>query len=151
MENQNEAPDPSIVLPVCVDCQPHKRRTPNVDEGLVDPASNLKDDLYKTELCHHFMEFGFCKYGSRCCFAHSEAELRPKPKTYQKHDKIPCMAYHNEGYCPYGERCRFQHSPKSPKVFLTFLQHVKVSDDGDEIITSEEVFIEDMGSVNPEA
>lgn len=40
---------------------------------------------YKTELCIHYIKNNYCKYGTRCCFAHGEYELRPnavKDKVY---------------------------------------------------------------------
>ncbi|CAG7838656.1 unnamed protein product [Allacma fusca] len=64
---------------------------------------------YKTELCRPFEEFGTCKYGDKCQFAHGAAELRrmtrhPKYKTEQ------CKTFHTLGLCPYGHRCHFIHN-----------------------------------------
>ena len=68
----------------------------------------LKTELYKTELCHKFQETGSCWYGSKCHFAHGEAELRP----VQRHPLYKteyCRMYHMLGHCNYGTRCRFIH------------------------------------------
>ncbi|KAM8854445.1 mRNA decay activator protein ZFP36 [Synchiropus picturatus] len=83
------------------------------------PSSNLpaqvqpmlSSNRYKTELCRGFQETGSCKYGSKCQFAHGEAELRglyrhPKYKTEH------CRTFYNFGYCPYGSRCHFIHEEK---------------------------------------
>lgn len=35
-----------------------------------------RSDMYKTELCKHYMRTGGCKYGSKCQFAHGYGELR---------------------------------------------------------------------------
>lgn len=83
------------------------------------PSSNLLPQVqpvqasnrYKTELCRGFQETGSCKYGSKCQFAHGEAELRglyrhPKYKTEN------CRTFYNFGYCPYGSRCHFIHEEK---------------------------------------
>lgn len=31
---------------------------------------------YKTQLCRHFQKNGVCNYGTGCCYAHGEHELR---------------------------------------------------------------------------
>lgn len=64
---------------------------------------------YKTELCRPYEEFGTCKYGDKCQFAHGSNELRrmsrhPKYKTEQ------CKTFHTLGLCPYGHRCHFIHN-----------------------------------------
>ena len=38
--------------------------------------SVAKSDMYKTKLCHNYMETGKCKYGRVCQFAHGRKELR---------------------------------------------------------------------------
>jgi len=67
--------------------------------------------LYKTELCDRFEEFGECKYGPNCQFAHGEDELKKKPKIVQPSafKTVLCDNYWGEGFCPYGIKCRFVH------------------------------------------
>lgn len=43
----------------------------------------VHNSLYKTELCRSFEEFGTCRYGNKCQFAHGAHELRP----VQRHPK----------------------------------------------------------------
>lgn len=81
---------------------------------------------YKTELCRPFQEYGFCKYGDKCQFAHGEHDLREVPR-HPKYKTELCRTFHARGFCPYGSRCHFIHSldearkatesgrPKSPK------------------------------------
>ncbi|XP_061775212.1 mRNA decay activator protein ZFP36 [Nerophis ophidion] len=84
------------------------------------PASNLpaqvppmlSSNRYKTELCRGFQETGSCKYGSKCQFAHGEAELRGMYR-HPKYKTEPCRTFYNFGYCPYGSRCHFIHEEKS--------------------------------------
>lgn len=62
----------------------------------------------QTELCRSWEEFGSCRYGSKCQFAHSREELRP----VQRHPKYKteiCRTFATTGTCPYGTRCRFIH------------------------------------------
>lgn len=40
--------------------------------------------LYKTELCRAFSKDGFCRYNSKCQFAHGLEELRANPNASQK-------------------------------------------------------------------
>lgn len=65
--------------------------------------------LYKTELCRSWLETGTCRYGSKCQFAHGEADLRPIPR-HPKYKTEICKAFHTTGTCPYGTRCRFIHT-----------------------------------------
>lgn len=88
---------------------------------------------YKTELCRPFQEYGYCKYGDKCQFAHGEHELRVLPR-HPKYKTELCRTYHSSGFCPYGPRCHFIHNldearkptesistaPKSPKKTLSF-------------------------------
>ncbi|XP_075905775.1 uncharacterized protein LOC142903818 [Nelusetta ayraudi] len=83
------------------------------------PSSNLPPQMqpmaspnrYKTELCRGFQETGSCKYGSKCQFAHGEAELRGLYR-HPKYKTEPCRTFYNFGYCPYGSRCHFIHEDK---------------------------------------
>lgn len=48
-------------------------------EIVLEPAHhNKRPELYKTELCRSYSEFGVCKYGLRCQYAHGLEELLPK-------------------------------------------------------------------------
>ncbi|XP_019741588.1 mRNA decay activator protein ZFP36L1 [Hippocampus comes] len=71
----------------------------------------LSSNRYKTELCRGFQETGSCKYGSKCQFAHGEAELRGMYR-HPKYKTEPCRTFYNFGYCPYGSRCHFIHEEK---------------------------------------
>lgn len=71
----------------------------------------VSPNRYKTELCRGFQETGSCKYGSKCQFAHGEAELRGLFR-HPKYKTEPCRTFYNFGYCPYGSRCHFIHEDK---------------------------------------
>lgn len=71
----------------------------------------VSSNRYKTELCRGFQETGSCKYGSKCQFAHGEAELRGLYR-HPKYKTEPCRTFYNFGYCPYGSRCHFIHEEK---------------------------------------
>lgn len=64
--------------------------------------------LYKTELCRTFKEFSFCKYGTKCQFAHGIHELRT-PQRHPKYKTEFCKKFCLQGECPYGSRCNFIH------------------------------------------
>ncbi|KAF3692852.1 mRNA decay activator protein ZFP36L2-A [Channa argus] len=78
----------------------------------------LSSNRYKTELCRGFQETGSCKYGSKCQFAHGEAELRGLYR-HPKYKTEPCRTFYNFGYCPYGSRCHFIHEEKISEVSLS--------------------------------
>ncbi|KAG7381971.1 mRNA decay activator protein zfp36 [Phytophthora pseudosyringae] len=72
------------------------------------PKNGTKSSLYKTELCKRFSEFGNCRYGAKCQFAHGMAELRHVVR-HPKYKTTKCKSYWGSGHCPYGSRCRFIH------------------------------------------
>ncbi len=79
-------------------------RTKSVDEN--KPTSTAR---YKTELCRPFQDYGFCRYGDKCQFAHGEDDLRLLPR-HPKYKTDLCRTYHTRGFCPYGSRCHFIHN-----------------------------------------
>jgi len=70
--------------------------------------SKFNAELFKTEICRSWSEFGICPYGHNCRYAHGLAELRVKPKPHWKYKTERCKKFLN-GYCPYGSRCCFVH------------------------------------------
>ncbi|XP_003386486.1 PREDICTED: mRNA decay activator protein ZFP36L2-A-like [Amphimedon queenslandica] len=64
---------------------------------------------YKTELCRPYQEYGYCKYGEKCQFAHGMHDLRSLPR-HPKYKTELCRTFYSTGYCPYGSRCHFIHS-----------------------------------------
>uniref|UniRef100_A0A8C6T6W6 mRNA decay activator protein ZFP36 n=1 Tax=Neogobius melanostomus TaxID=47308 RepID=A0A8C6T6W6_9GOBI len=77
-------------------------KEPEFGSQILDP------ERYKTELCRTFERDGFCGYGAKCQFAHSNRELR-SPSRNSKYKTEPCRAFHIIGYCPYGTRCQYVH------------------------------------------
>ncbi|XP_050508311.1 protein TIS11 isoform X2 [Diabrotica virgifera virgifera] len=72
-------------------------------------ATTVNTSRYKTELCRPFEEFGVCKYGDKCQFAHGMSELRSLAR-HPKYKTELCRTYHTVGFCPYGPRCHFVHN-----------------------------------------
>lgn len=72
-------------------------------------ATTVNTSRYKTELCRPFEEFGVCKYGDKCQFAHGISELRSLAR-HPKYKTELCRTYHTVGFCPYGPRCHFVHN-----------------------------------------
>ena len=68
-----------------------------------------KDPKFKTELCKTYNQFGSCKYGNKCHFAHGEEELLPK-MTSSYYKNTTCKTFIEKGFCLYGERCNFKHN-----------------------------------------
>lgn len=60
-------------------------------------------------MCKNFLEKGFCKYGNKCAFAHSMAELRSKVAKTTAYKTEKRENFHLKGYCSYGERCQYVH------------------------------------------
>lgn len=72
-------------------------------------AAAVNTSRYKTELCRPYEEFGVCKYGDKCQFAHGLGELRSLAR-HPKYKTELCRTYHTVGFCPYGPRCHFVHN-----------------------------------------
>jgi hypothetical protein len=64
---------------------------------------------YKTEICKNFEIYNFCKFGSRCCFAHGKSELRKKKDFNDFYKTKICKHFNENGFCPYGNRCQYFH------------------------------------------
>lgn len=71
--------------------------------------TTVNTSRYKTELCRPYEEFGVCKYGDKCQFAHGVQELRSLAR-HPKYKTELCRTYHTVGFCPYGPRCHFVHN-----------------------------------------
>ncbi|RIB06124.1 hypothetical protein C2G38_2007434 [Gigaspora rosea] len=63
-------------------------------------------------MCLSWKERGSCRYGNKCQFAHSDAELR-KVSHHPKYKTEICKTFWKNGTCPYGERCCFIHKDKT--------------------------------------
>lgn len=64
--------------------------------------------LFKTEICRSFHDYGRCKYGSKCQFAHNLNELR-EINRHPRYKTQYCKTFQEKGSCPYGSRCCFIH------------------------------------------
>lgn len=82
----------------------------------LDKAHQMNIELFKTEMCRSWTEFGICPYGNICRFAHGYGELRTRPKPH-KYKTEMCKKFLS-GYCPYGSRCCFVHNPKERQRIL---------------------------------
>lgn len=76
----------------------------------LEKSHQMNIDLFKTEMCRSWTEFGICPYGNICRFAHGYGELRTRPKPH-KYKTEMCNKF-LAGYCPYGSRCCFVHNPR---------------------------------------
>ncbi|KAJ0870273.1 putative transcription factor C3H family [Helianthus annuus] len=77
-------------------------------------SSSSGGKSYKTELCVSYLQnSGFCRYGSKCQFAHGTKELHPVPFSYKSMAETPCKNYSLSGTCSFGSKCRFLHHETS--------------------------------------
>ena len=75
-----------------------------------------RSELYKTELCLSWEEWGACPYDAKCQFAHGAAELR-FVRRHPKYKSEFCREFARTGSCIFGTRCRFAHSPEERALF----------------------------------
>lgn len=78
-------------------------------------------EKYKTEICKNYEQSKFCKFGSNCCFAHGETELRTKFVSNEFYKTKICRHFEHSGFCPYGQRCQYFHF-QSNRVYSEILE-----------------------------
>ena len=69
------------------------------------------DKKYKSELCKNWIETSYCRYESRCRFAHGQHELT-EAAMVSYNDKFKsknCRTFYQTNFCMYGPRCIFRH------------------------------------------
>ncbi len=93
---------------------PARQAGPGSEAGSAGQSARFDahNPLYKTELCRSYEEFGQCRYGNKCQFAHSLEELRPVQR-HPKYKTEVCKTFATTGTCPYGTRCRFIHQTRT--------------------------------------
>ena len=64
---------------------------------------------FRTEMCKNFEQYGHCKYGDECSFAHGKQQIMNKSDVPVLYKTKLCKKYMQNGYCPYGQRCQFIH------------------------------------------
>ncbi len=73
-------------------------------------------DKYKTKYCNNYPErLQDCEYGSYCCFAHSDAELKVELSHNLEMDEDFFMYYFKTGWCPFNHEhnkaaCVYAHN-----------------------------------------
>jgi len=69
--------------------------------GSPTAAAGPSSKKYKTEMCKNILEFGYCKFGTNCHYAHSEGERNPPcAKELRKDDQLllPCSIMVSTGF-----------------------------------------------------
>ena len=103
------------------------------------PPKPKSGALFKTQLCRHFEQKGFCNMGENCSFAHGTEELKEappgsvptqsynsysgysqQPKSYtpsyggatdssRYYKTVLCKHFEQTGQCQFGVNCKFAH------------------------------------------
>ncbi|KAH7575631.1 hypothetical protein ACOSP7_004585 [Xanthoceras sorbifolium] len=89
-----------------------------VMDGILVSSNN--SGFYKTEICRSWEDFGKCRFGAKCQFAHGKEEVRPTRFSVMKNKSEICKSYIT-GSCLYGSKCHFVHQmmTDSALVFTT--------------------------------
>ena len=86
----------------------HRKRSPPHRKG-------EEDTTKKTEMCNNFLEFGTCRYGQKCRYAHGQQELKQTFRGYGW-KRVKCRNYHGIGICMFGVRCNFIHDESEEEL-----------------------------------
>eukprot|EP00820_Chromera_velia_P003104 Cvel_16490.t1-p1 / transcript=Cvel_16490.t1 / gene=Cvel_16490 / organism=Chromera_velia_CCMP2878 / gene_product=Cleavage and polyadenylation specificity factor, putative / transcript_product=Cleavage and polyadenylation specificity factor, putative / location=Cvel_scaffold1271:46015-51211(+) / protein_length=1099 / sequence_SO=supercontig / SO=protein_coding / is_pseudo=false len=84
--------------------QPEQQQSSGGGSAAAAAAGVTKDQWYKTKMCP-FFERGRCYYQDSCCYAHSDAELRPLPDLNKT---SLCKKFAKTGECN-DSACPFAH------------------------------------------
>jgi len=104
---QMSIPEPALHLLGLDKDKPAWTRIPASDTACcLKQVGTVATNLRKTKFCRNVQQQGWCKYGEKCDFAHTVAELRIRPD-YKK-SKL-CAYFAAKGRCKAGDRCRFAH------------------------------------------
>lgn len=76
---------------------------------------NEADAKYKTAMCTHWFETGYCHFGDKCQFAHGKVEQANVVRNglNQKFRTKDCTSFFYKKLCMYGIRCTFRHEHSS--------------------------------------
>lgn len=66
----------------------------------------------KTEMCRNWEMNGFCRWGTKCSYAHGEDELVKKTHLPRNFMTRTCDTFHKDGFCSFGKRCQFMHAER---------------------------------------
>eukprot|EP00056_Hartaetosiga_gracilis_P005510 m.85541 g.85541 ORF g.85541 m.85541 type:complete len:342 (+) comp12193_c0_seq2:257-1282(+) len=87
----------------------------------------------KTTECKHWAKTGTCKFGDMCDFKHSPKVALPPRRRHQKRSSKECRDWAKTRTCKYGDMCNFTHSPVQQVLQKQQKQHLRISDDVDEV------------------
>ncbi|XP_074379389.1 uncharacterized protein LOC141720708 [Apium graveolens] len=72
--------------------------------------------FYKMEICQSWEDFGSCRYGAKCQFAHGKEELRPTRFSNKSKLQTQICKSYTSGSCSYGSKCHFIHQQNDLSV-----------------------------------
>ncbi|XVE49591.1 hypothetical protein DITRI_Ditri01bG0094200 [Diplodiscus trichospermus] len=76
--------------------------------------------FYKSEICRIWEEFGHCRYGSKCQFAHGKEEIRPSCFTFRSKSEAQMhKSYGSTASCTYGSISRSLHPVRETAAIIT--------------------------------
>ncbi|KAL1113997.1 hypothetical protein V6Z11_D02G227200 [Gossypium hirsutum] len=135
-----------------------------MDEVLVASDSNIVGSgsssssgsvgYYKSEICRAWEEFGHCRYGSKCQFAHGKEEVRPACLPFKTKSEAQYKTYGSTVSNAYSSKPRLLHPVTETAAFITqkdsFANPVYTGPSFSTTIKPEETIINSLSTVQPE-
>ncbi len=103
--------------------------TANYKQNSIVTPKEAEADVqkFKTEMCKNWIEFGYCRYGKKCQYAHGEHELHETQElVHHKYKSKLCKSFHTKNFCPYGLRCQFKHDSREFEQVHNFAYKYRV-------------------------
>ncbi|XP_038681165.1 zinc finger CCCH domain-containing protein 14-like isoform X2 [Tripterygium wilfordii] len=103
---------------ILVGSVPAGRASRSASSLSLDSGGGLSSNTSPGKICRFWMEFGYCRYGYNCQFAHGKEELRPgrfpnksKPENLPMRQSFPGTGSspYGTGLPPYSPKSRFGH------------------------------------------
>ncbi|KAI3752814.1 hypothetical protein L2E82_24851 [Cichorium intybus] len=97
------------------------------DSGGSSPSLSSGGKNYKMDLCMSYLEnCGYCRYGTKCQFAHGNKELRASKFPYKSMFETPCKSYNINGSKPTSTTQTM--SPTKIDELTTTISNLKTTD-----------------------
>ena len=94
--------------------QESNKRVNKTESASTTDTLKTQTSKYKTELCKNVVQFGGCRYGKNCRFAHNYDELAAHQAALEAEEvrrkaNKNCKSFFAVKFCHHGANCAYRH------------------------------------------